>query len=125
ILKRKFRHCRSVPGRKPGKARPNEHAPVSAAASAALMRPLRRGTIGLWICAGVLLVAMIGSLAIGPVPIEPGRVLTILSDAAFSARPLAGDAFREAIIVLDIRLPRMVLGVLVGASLGVTGALLQ
>lgn len=83
---------------------------MSTAASAALMRPLRRGTIGLWICAGILFVAAIGSLAIGPVSIEPGRVLTILFDAIFGARPIGGDAFREAIIVLDIRLPRMVLG---------------
>lgn len=98
---------------------------MSTAASAALMRPLRRGTIGLWICAGILFVAAIGSLAIGPVSIEPERVLAILFDAIFGARPMGGDAFREAIIVLDIRLPRMVLGVLVGASLGVTGALLQ
>jgi iron complex transport system permease protein len=98
---------------------------VSVAATTPLKPPLRRGTAGLWICAGVLIAAMLGSLAIGPVAIAPANVLSILSDALFGARPLGGGAMKDAIIVLDIRLPRMVLGVLVGASLGVTGALLQ
>jgi iron complex transport system permease protein len=98
---------------------------VSVAATTPLKPPLRRGTAGLWICAGVLIAAMLGSLAIGPVAIAPANVLSILSDALFGARPLGGSGLKDAIIVLDIRLPRMVLGVLVGASLGVTGALLQ
>src|SRR5581483_5404430 len=98
---------------------------MSVTATALPKSPLCRGTAGLWICAAILCVAMIGSLAIGPVSIAPGNVLSILFDAIFGARPAGGSALKDAIIVLDIRLPRMVLGVLVGASLGVTGALLQ
>lgn len=98
---------------------------MSLTATTPLKSPLRRGTTGLWICGTILLAAMIGSLAIGPISIAPGNVLSVLLDAVFGTRPAGGSALRDAIIVLDIRLPRMVLGVLVGASLGVTGALLQ
>lgn len=88
-------------------------------------RPLRHGAMGLWLCALILLVAMIASLAIGPVSIAPGHVFSVLFDWVFGARPTHPDALREAIIVIDIRLPRMVLGVFVGSTLAVTGALLQ
>jgi iron complex transport system permease protein len=98
---------------------------VSATVSGTLMAPLGRGSTGLWVCAVLLVAAMIGSLAIGPVTIEPGHVLGILYDALTGARPSGGNALRDAIIVLDIRLPRMILGVLVGGSLAVAGVLLQ
>jgi iron complex transport system permease protein len=98
---------------------------MSVTATALPKSPLRRGAAGLWGCGAVLVAAMIGALAIGPVSISPGNVFSILFDAIFGARPTGGSALKETIIVLDIRLPRMVLGVLVGASLGVTGALLQ
>jgi iron complex transport system permease protein len=52
-------------------------------------------------------------------------VVSILFDWFSGQRPVDTNALREAIIVLDIRLPRMVLGVFVGASLAVSGALLQ
>lgn len=87
--------------------------------------PLRRGTAGLWICAVLLVAAMIGALALGPVSIAPGHVLAILYDWMTGARPVGESATREAIIVLDIRLPRMILGAMVGASLAVSGVLLQ
>jgi iron complex transport system permease protein len=98
---------------------------VSAAITTAVEPPFRRGTIGLWACGIILIVAAIGSLAIGPVAIAPGHVLSILFDAVLGVHPASTGTLRESIIVLDIRMPRMVLGVLVGASLGVTGALLQ
>ncbi len=98
---------------------------VTAAASVVRDAPFRRGTAGLWVCAALLIAAMIGSLAIGPVSIAPGHVISILFDAVFGARPSGGNALRDAIIVLDIRLPRMFLGVFVGASLAVAGVLLQ
>lgn len=98
---------------------------MSATVFGTLKAPLRRGGTGLWICAALLIAAMIGSLAIGPVAISPGHVLGILHDALAGVRPSGGDALRDAIIVLDIRLPRMILGVLVGGSLAVAGVLLQ
>ena len=98
---------------------------MSAAVSGALKAPLGRGTVGLWVCGALLIMAMMGSLAIGPVSIAPDRVLGILHDALSGTRPAGGNALRDAIIVLDIRLPRMILGVLVGGSLAVAGVLLQ
>lgn len=55
------------------------------------------------------------SLAIGPVPIPPGRVLAALLHPGTP----------EGIIVGEIRLPRAVLAVLVGATLSLGGAALQ
>jgi iron complex transport system permease protein len=59
--------------------------------------------------------AVLASLALGAVRVPPGQVL----DA------LAGGDGRLAPIVTDIRLPRVVLAVLVGAALAMAGALLQ
>lgn len=64
----------------------------------------------------LLLAAACLSLAIGPVMLEPGRIL-----AALAGR---GDRIADA-IVLDLRLPRMAVGVLVGGMLGLAGAVLQ
>lgn len=88
-------------------------------------RIFARGTLVL-IAAGVLLlIAMIASLAIGPVVITPAKVLAILGDAAQGVRAGNGLDMRDAVVVLDIRLPRMVLSVLVGAILAVSGAVMQ
>ena len=56
------------------------------------------------------------SLAVGPVWLPPTTVLAAL----------AGRANQAAnIIVVDIRLPRALLGLLIGATLGLSGAALQ
>src|ERR671912_930452 len=64
-----------------------------------------------------LLVAALGlvSLALGPAPISP---LT-------AARALASDLGSASVIVREIRLRRLLLAVLIGGTLGVTGAALQ
>jgi heme transport system permease protein len=98
---------------------------VSTALSETIRSPLGRGTRGLWICAAFLAVAMIASLAIGPVSIAPGHVLSILFDWISGTKPANIQAIRESVIVLDIRLPRMILGVFVGGTLAVSGVLLQ
>ena len=71
--------------------------------------------LGLLACAAVLL-----SLGLGAVRIPPGRVLDILirggGDPALA---------RDALVVLNIRLPRTLLGLMVGAGLAVSGALMQ
>ena len=72
----------------------------------------------------VLLVAMgvavavlfAGSLCVGPVTISPGRVVAVL---------FAADDAPFTVIVQEIRLPRAILGAVVGASLGLSGAALQ
>jgi iron complex transport system permease protein len=69
-----------------------------------------------------LAVAVVVSLAVGPVAIAPGRVLGILAGFAPAAD---ADAVRDAVIVLDVRLPRTVLAILVGAATAVAGAVMQ
>ena len=64
----------------------------------------------------LLLVAAIASVALGSVTIAPGRILTVLAGG--------GDMVARA-IVIDLRLPRMAIGLLVGAMLGLSGAALQ
>lgn len=64
-----------------------------------------------------LALAALASLALGSVRIPPGQVLDALTGRA------APSPYRT--IVLDVRLPRVLLGVVVGAGLAVVGAVLQ
>jgi iron complex transport system permease protein len=69
------------------------------------------------VCAvGLLATASFASLFVGSRGLEPGVVL----DALF--RP---DGSPEHVVIQSLRIPRTVLGVLVGAALGVGGALIQ
>lgn len=71
--------------------------------------------------AGALLVALVLgiaalSLAVGAYAIAPGDViLTLLGE---------GDG-RQRFVLMDLRLPRLVLGILVGAAFGASGAVFQ
>ncbi len=75
---------------------------------------------GRWVFCGVLLVlltaAVLLSLCAGALKLPPHRIVSVL----FSGEPPI--QFR---ILWDIRLPRILLGVLAGAGLAVSGALLQ
>lgn len=62
------------------------------------------------------LFAAIGSLTLGAVPLSPARILAVLGGG--------GDDIARAILI-DLRLPRMLLGLIVGAMLGLSGAALQ
>jgi len=62
------------------------------------------------------LIAALGSLTLGAVPLAPGRVLAVLTGG--------GDEVARAILI-DLRMPRMLLGLIVGAILGLAGASLQ
>ena len=65
----------------------------------------------------ILLVgAAMGSVMLGAVAISLARIWAVLAGG--------GDAVARAIII-DLRLPRMLLGLLVGAMLGLSGAALQ
>jgi iron complex transport system permease protein len=84
-------------------------APASASA--------RIGTAALCgILALILVLLMLASLTIGYVPISPGKLI----EAAFG---LADPPTNT--IVQQLRMPRMILAVLIGASLGGAGAVLQ
>lgn len=78
--------------------------------------------------ASVLLVLMLLALAVvslgtGAVAIPPGRVVAVIR--GWFAQDPAVLASREALVVFGIRLPRLVLGALIGAGLAVSGALMQ
>ena len=76
-------------------------------------RRLAIATIGL---AALVALLALGSLGIGPVRLSPLTVLEAL---------LGGGTDVQRIIVAEIRLPRMILGLAIGAILGLSGAALQ
>jgi iron complex transport system permease protein len=72
--------------------------------------------------AGVLIVAVLAGLLVGPVRIGAGEVLRWL---AALGQPPAGMSEQQAAILGDLRLPRVIVGGLVGASLAASGAAYQ
>ncbi|MFE6849390.1 FecCD family ABC transporter permease [Streptomyces sp. NPDC057674] len=104
------------PSQPPGRA-PRPRAGRAGADRRAGGGPLRYAVV----VAGLLLAlaaAVIASLALGSVRIPPGQVLDALTGRAADPSP-----YRT--IVLDVRLPRVLLGAVVGAGLAVVGAVLQ
>lgn len=105
----------------PGRAEPDAPEPDAAPP------PRRRVPYGatLALLAGLALAAATAGTAVGSVTIPPGQVWGIVLHAIHPA--LADPAWtpvRET-IVLDVRLPRVVLGGVVGAGLSVCGMALQ
>jgi iron complex transport system permease protein len=92
---------------------------TAAAASVDAIRAERLRPV--WVIAGVvaLAVATVAGLVIGPVALSPVDVVRQLSGLSTSLDP------REVAIVEQIRLPRVVLGLLVGSTLSVCGASYQ
>ncbi|MGF3022172.1 FecCD family ABC transporter permease [Methylobacterium aquaticum] len=84
------------------------------------MRARRRS--GLIFAGLTLLVAAVAvlSVGVGAVPIPPSRIVNLVAHA--SADPASA---RDALVILNIRLPRTLLGLMVGAGLAVSGALMQ
>ncbi|MFN3280431.1 MAG: iron chelate uptake ABC transporter family permease subunit, partial [Tabrizicola sp.] len=66
---------------------------------------------------GFVLLAAILSLTTGPAGLGPGTLV----------RAMAGEGLspRDAVVLHDIRLPRLAMGLTVGAALAVAGVLLQ
>ena len=62
------------------------------------------------------------SLGIGPVEIAPLRIVELLAQMVGWGRPANGV---DAVIIGDIRLPRILLAVLVGAALAMSGTVMQ
>lgn len=83
------------------------------------MNRRRSGIPVLAVLATLLLAATLLSLGLGAIRIPPGRVLAVLLRGGDPA--LA----RDAVVILDIRLPRTLLGLMVGGGLAVSGALMQ
>lgn len=80
-----------------------------------------------WVVAGVAAVgaALLLGLAIGPVSLGPLRVGRELLDRLPWVEVDSGLTEREAAIVWDLRLPRVTLGLIVGAVLSISGASYQ
>ncbi|HEX6499401.1 MAG TPA: iron ABC transporter permease [Micromonosporaceae bacterium] len=80
-----------------------------------------------WLALGVLavLVATVAGLAVGPVRLNPLGVLLELLDQIPGVHLASGLSEREAAIVTELRLPRVCLGLLVGATLAVSGGCYQ
>lgn len=102
----------------PGAAAPGAAAPGAARAARATLPGRRRGpAAAVLLGAGVLLVvAVMLSLFVGARPIGPVTTLQALTGT---------DLGSSGLIVREIRLPRTLLGLAVGAALALAGAILQ
>jgi iron complex transport system permease protein len=77
----------------------------------------------MWSAAAGLCVAAFLSLSIGPTGITLASLPRVL--AAMASGRYDADAVREQLVLIDIRLPRLLLGMFVGAALAVAGAMMQ
>lgn len=84
----------------------------------------RRGLLALWLFAGALAAAFLLAVGYGAVAIGPGQSLAILAAQLGIELPWEFSPQQEAVL-LAIRLPRALVGVLVGAALAASGAALQ
>jgi iron complex transport system permease protein len=86
------------------------------------MRPLTPRRVA-WICAalaGVLLLVVVIALRVGAYPISIRDIVTTLANGALGRWNDIPFEFKD--VVFEIRLPRILLGILVGASLSTAGA---
>jgi iron complex transport system permease protein len=89
-------------------------------------RPLRRvGPVALAVSLVLLGGALLAGVLVGPVSLSPGRVLAEIADHLPWVSVHSGLGSREAAIVWDLRLPRVILAALVGACLAAAGAAYQ
>jgi ABC-type Fe3+-siderophore transport system permease subunit len=102
--------------------------PVPRPVAAGPARPRRRTAVALSGAAGTLVLAALAGVWVGALPLPPGAVLATLADRALA--PLGMDVpggleGTGAAVLLQLRLPRVVLAALVGAGLAVSGAAYQ
>lgn len=94
---------------------------AAAAIRPVVQRGLRHaGALALLVA--VLAATLVLAIATGPVALSPARVLAALAHGL--GLPLAVDA-RDAAVVLVLRVPRTLMAALVGAVLGLAGAVMQ
>jgi iron complex transport system permease protein len=79
-------------------------------------KPIPRGFNALPILLGLLIAVALAALRIGSVPIPVHRIVSLLA---------GGGSGLEYSILVDIRLPRIVLGFAVGGALSLAGVILQ
>lgn len=83
----------------------------------------RRTHLGFLILALVVILAIVVALTSGPISISPQRLWALIR-MQFDGETSPGLA-RDALVLFNIRLPRILLALLLGAALGVSGALMQ
>jgi iron complex transport system permease protein len=86
--------------------------------------PPRRARHALPLLAMSLPLACLAGLACGAYPLHPGEIVAILLNAAGFSAAVPFDE-RQAAVLLEIRLPRVILAVVAGAGLGLAGAVTQ
>ena len=98
---------------------------IPSATGPAPVRPagLRPG----WLAAGLVavLVALVAGVSLGSVSIPPGGVAAELLNLVPGVRLDSGLSPQDVAIITELRLPRVVLGLLVGAMLALAGAAYQ
>ena len=100
---------------------------VSRAPAGAGARPTSLRQRAGWLAAACacLAGAALAGILVGPVRLDPGRVLLELTGRLPLVHAHSGLPPQEAAILWQLRLPRVVLGALVGATLAVAGAAYQ
>ena len=83
----------------------------------------RRAALATALLLGLCAFLFVLALGNGAIAIAPTRVVEVLMRAALDPAFVAQD--RDALIIVNIRLPRTLLGLEVGAALAVCGALMQ
>ncbi|MGY1634271.1 FecCD family ABC transporter permease [Geodermatophilus sp. SYSU D01186] len=97
-------------------------------AAARPARTRRRAALVPWAAGLALVLSMLAGVWVGALPLPPGAVVATLADRALA--PLGVDVGgglegTGAAVLLQLRLPRVVLAALVGAGLAVAGAAYQ
>ena len=96
---------------------------------AAALRPRGAARLGsrgamLLLLGALLAAAALAAVGTGAVSVPPPQAVSILLDKLGLPAPWAFDA-RQAAVLWSIRLPRVLLGIIVGAGLGTSGAAMQ
>lgn len=93
--------------------------------AAVLARAVRRGRApGITLALGLLVAGLlVVNLGVGAIGIHPGTVVGVIADHLGLAS--GGASPRDDAVVWQIRMPRALLAMLVGAGLGIAGAALQ
>ena len=71
-----------------------------------------------------LAASILASLVTGQVPVSPSALLSVLLNQAGLASPLPPATQEQVAVIWHIRLPRTLVGLLAGAALAVSGAVL-
>ena len=93
------------------------------------VRRLAPRTAGAAIAGAVVVLAVLASLAIGARAIDPLTLVDVILASAFEGAVLdatgLGAAEVDAIVIVELRIPRTLIGLAAGAALGLAGAVMQ